>query len=299
MHPSREDWGSGPNIPNRHLSIYTDGSKLDLRVGCGIYSKDLNLSISYRLPDQCSVFQAEVKAIHCTAKWLLDHEIFGENIYIFSDSQAAIKSLAGVSSTSILVNECRKSLDEIASHSNLKLYWVPGHCDITGNCEADELARSGTRLPTVTFPLIGTPLATIKLQVKEWYTAQANAIWRAESTCSTTRQTWPSLTRRRTIDLLSLNRRSIQLTTSVLTGHCALGKHAERLGLPFNDYCRSCGSEEEEETVLHLMCQCPALARKRLTTLGAAFFPSLTSLSSLDIKDIARFLIKSNWFQPT
>ena len=161
--PSREDWHSGLVSSSQHISIYTDGSKLDLRVGFGIYSDDLNLRLSFRLPDNCSVFQAEVMAIKHTADWLLYNEIFGKNIYIFTDSQAAIHSLGGVSWTSKLVNECRLSLNEIACHSTTHIYWVPGHSDIHGNCQADELARAGTLLPDTSFTSIGIPLATTEI----------------------------------------------------------------------------------------------------------------------------------------
>ena len=47
------------------MDIYIDGSKLDNENG--IYSGKLNLNISLRLPDICSVFQAEVVAIYLAA----------------------------------------------------------------------------------------------------------------------------------------------------------------------------------------------------------------------------------------
>ena len=64
-------------------------------------------------------------------------------------------------------------------------------------------------------------------------------------------------------------------TVAMLTGHCIMGRHAERMSLPFNDFCRGCRSIEEEETVFHFLCQCPSLARYRYRLFGSPFLVSL------------------------
>jgi len=51
--PDREEWNG----------FYTDGSKLERQVGGGVYSEQLDIRKSFRLPDHCSVFQADVQAI--------------------------------------------------------------------------------------------------------------------------------------------------------------------------------------------------------------------------------------------
>ena len=56
--PGRYDWNY-----NTILDVYTDGSKLDNGFGNGVYSGKLDLKISLRLLDYCSLFQAEVMAI--------------------------------------------------------------------------------------------------------------------------------------------------------------------------------------------------------------------------------------------
>ena len=71
MIQSRNDWDPNAVVHPEHLDIYTDGSKLDNGVGSGIYSGKLDLSISLRLPDYCSVFQAEMMAIYRPAQWIL------------------------------------------------------------------------------------------------------------------------------------------------------------------------------------------------------------------------------------
>jgi ribonuclease HI len=52
------------------------------------------------------------------------------NIYIPSDSQAAIKALGKYQITSKLVWDCHQSLIQLAKHNRVQLIWVLGHEDI-------------------------------------------------------------------------------------------------------------------------------------------------------------------------
>ena len=68
--PDRVDWDN--NIPGRsgNLKFYTDGSKLNGKVGYGLYYKELDVNLAGRLPDTCSVYQAEILTIRDVAEWL-------------------------------------------------------------------------------------------------------------------------------------------------------------------------------------------------------------------------------------
>ena len=61
--PSRDDWYPDVMILPDLLDIYTDGSKLDNRVGNGDYSGKLDLNISLLLSNYYCVFQVEVIVI--------------------------------------------------------------------------------------------------------------------------------------------------------------------------------------------------------------------------------------------
>ena len=76
--------------------------------------------------------------------------------------------------------------------------------------------------------------------------------------------------------------RNISTIVGVITGHCVIGKHSSRLGVISHDYCRICNDEEEEETILYLLCSCPSLTHNRLKFLGARFLHDLTALSKMD-----------------
>lgn len=53
--------------------IYTDEYKMDCGVGTAIYSQDLDISISFRLADSASIFQAEVVGIEKAGGGLLNN----------------------------------------------------------------------------------------------------------------------------------------------------------------------------------------------------------------------------------
>ena len=68
--PCRDEWVDRTPGNRRYVDFYTDGSKLDSQVGLGVYSEDLGLEMALRMPDYCSVYQAEILAIAKVAKWL-------------------------------------------------------------------------------------------------------------------------------------------------------------------------------------------------------------------------------------
>ncbi|KAH8289000.1 hypothetical protein KR054_009804, partial [Drosophila jambulina] len=77
----------------QHLNIYTDGSKMEGGVGAGLYCTDPEMRLSYKLPSQCSIFQAEVFAIGKAAQLAQNINRSYEAVNLFVDSQAAIRSM--------------------------------------------------------------------------------------------------------------------------------------------------------------------------------------------------------------
>lgn len=295
--PSREKWTANLVKPNGTL-FYTDGSKLEGRVGSGVFSESPPLNLSFRLPEYCSVFQAEMVAINEAAKWVLQSGLESNEISILSDSQAVIKSLNSVYLTSKAAIQCREALNELATKVRVNVVWVPGHRDITGNCMADELARAGTKLAAISANTIpGAPIAERRSLLRKEILRLTNLRWREERSCTSSRQVWPELNLRRTKDILSLSRNSIGNAIAAITGHWLGGCHAARMGiLEQNDFCRSCRDEEEEETMVHLLCHCPALSRKRFSAMGQPLFDNLSDLQSVGIKSLMQFINSSYWF---
>jgi len=58
--------------------------------------------------------------------------------------------------------------------------------------------------------------------------------------------------------LLSFNRTQTRVLIGLLTGHNTLRRHLHIIGLCNDHMCRKCGTEEE--TSVHILCECEALA---------------------------------------
>jgi len=76
-------WGFSPVIVHRRLNSQTGG---------GVFSPELDIKVSFPLPDYCCVLQAEVMAIQEAMSHLDTSEHHDIYILIFSDSQAALRA---------------------------------------------------------------------------------------------------------------------------------------------------------------------------------------------------------------
>jgi len=86
----RTDWDNLQNQFENAVNIYTDGSKLNSQTAGLVFFPELGIKVSFRLPDHCSVLQAEVMAIQEAMSHLDTSEHHDIDIFIFSDSQAAL-----------------------------------------------------------------------------------------------------------------------------------------------------------------------------------------------------------------
>jgi ribonuclease HI len=119
------------------LIWYTDNSKTGKGTGAEVYCCGTRIKLSFSLGTYTMVFQAEVYAIKACADENMDRNYKNRNIYILSDSQAAIKALGKYQITSKLVWECHQSLVQLARQNRVQLVWVLGHEGIAGNETAD------------------------------------------------------------------------------------------------------------------------------------------------------------------
>jgi hypothetical protein len=69
--------------------------------------------------------------------------------------------------------------------------------------------------------------------------------------------------------LLSFNRTQSRGVIGLLTGHNTLRRHLHIMGLCDSPICRKCGAGEESS--VHILCECEALASLRHTYLGSFF----------------------------
>ena len=124
---------------------------------------------SFRLPQYCSVFQAEIKAIKEAASALLRTEKY-KFVRFFIDSQAAIKALDSREITSCLVRDAKNELNKAARNRRITLYWTRAHIGTEGNEFADRAAKEGGQLALVED--IAMPKVELHNKIREMYYEQ-------------------------------------------------------------------------------------------------------------------------------
>ncbi|XP_048486450.1 uncharacterized protein LOC125490643 [Plutella xylostella] len=268
--PEREKWNDDKALQtfrSGDIVWYTDGSKKEGLAGSGIYGERPRARKYASLGRFASVFQAEIYAIIGCAYENLDRAFTRRNIFILSDSQAALKALTSAEVNSKLIMECILILNKIGANNRVTLRWVPGHCGINGNEEADELARLGAEsLPLGPEPIIGLPKCTSRREIKDWAQNQSLEAWNNVPGQHHARALIVGYSQKFTRRALELTRNQLRVLTRTLSGHCRLNSHLHKMGLSDTPTCRFCN--EEDETPMHILCECEAIIHKRNRILG-------------------------------
>lgn len=106
----------------------------------------------------------------------------------------------------------------------------------------------------------------IAASVTRWISSQNLRRWRELETCRQAKLMMPEPTVKKAKKVLSYTRGTLSWLTALVTGHGNFMYHLKKMRLVEDDTCRLC--LEEVETATHIVCECPALSRRRLAIMG-------------------------------
>ena len=253
------------NLKNGTIKWYTDGSVMENGTGLGVFGP--RVKHSEALGRNTSIFQAEVAAILRCACLNLSRGYRNKEIAILSDSQAALKALSSTTTQSKLVEETIAELETLAQTNKVSLLWVPGHTRISGNEEADTLAKAGSCNTMIgPEPCFGLGRHTIRQHLREMENNHKLQHWETQDGMRQAKALIQGFNHKRFKAMISIGKNQIRILTGLLTGHCKLRNHLFNIGLSNTNLCRFC--ELDAETSEHILTKCDALARRRKLQLG-------------------------------
>jgi ribonuclease HI len=171
------------------IHIYTDGSGIDGHVGAAAVCTTTGDTRSSYLGKETksTVYVAELQGINLAlgiAQETNSHENNWEKIIIYTDNQAAIRSVArpkGKSGAYILSRITQRVEDLYSKGKTIVIKWIPAHKGVLGNEAADKAAKeatgwreNGTRGPRSEEP---EELYSLKTTLNTWIHREAHTRW--------------------------------------------------------------------------------------------------------------------------
>ena len=261
-------------LPKADVVVYTDGSAKHsvYSGGSGIYITYNGLTYRGRKPAGTftSSYRAEVIALAQATKHLLTLPLApSPQINIFTDSQSAIMRLRSGRSTQTGVYEDQiwDNLLQLQHNHNatIVVQYVPGHCGLPGNEEADKLAGEARRLDqsNINFDLTTAYACIRRVTNRAWSGSQPREHLHFEVTGG-----------HRPVRVPSHSRNDDVLLSRLRTGHSPiLLDYRIRFNLYTEQLSCSCGAPE---TLSHLLVDCTQYAAARKLC-----FPEISDQPSL------------------
>lgn len=218
--------------------VYTDGSA-DAAIkngGSGVLIRHPDgRTHSGSLPagERSSNYRAELTALREAARLINADEHPPPHIVFLTDCKSAIQSLQSPSEQ--MERDTQRLLCDLSQRTQVAVQWIPAHCGLAGNEEADRLARLGSRQEQTSPPVSYKEAKTLikrklQTQFKEHHSHPSD-------------DQMPHLQRRQQTTIFRLR-----------TGHCRLRDHLYRLGL---SHTPDCTCQTGPQTPEHILQSCP------------------------------------------
>ncbi|CAL1682463.1 unnamed protein product [Lasius platythorax] len=261
------------------ICIYTDGSKTQNSdfAGYAVVTLNENIRLMKRTPNCLSIFTLEALAVRDALTLIEERDL--RHVTIFSDSKSVLSAIKNFPSGSRTLSVIYKIKDKLKnmkeSGFEVKMIWIPSHCNIIGNELADARAKAATHQGDEWDGEI--PLGDIKSGMKnslfnkfyEWceITGKERGTFYFNNYFNKNRKIWF-----RDVDI---PRKAVVSLCRLRCGHTSLRDSLARFNIVSSPVCQSC---ETNESANHVFWQCPRFDRQRKNlikeiTLSRGFLP--------------------------
>lgn len=255
----------------KDLSIYTDGSGIEDRIGaaavCPFTGQTRSAFLGFSTTS--TVYAAELYGISLALRIAQDYAERGgsrHNVAIYTDNQAAIWSVTKAEGRtgSYILEEIARQVQDLQSRRKLvQIRWIPAHVGIPGNEAADKTAKEatgwradGTRAPAAEEPAKLFPLkTTLRRRCKQQAEMAWSAKWRKNDGGRATFRNTPAPTKRVLKLHQGLRKRDSALLVQLRTEKIGLRDFLYSRHVP--DIASSrCDCGAIRQTVAHVLLYC-------------------------------------------
>ena len=264
--------------------IYTDGSKAEEKVAAAAVAKKGKKIHQCRLPDNSSVFTAELRAILLALKEIYQSQ--NSSFLILSDSLSALEALSSLKMTHPLLVEIYELHETLLSEGKTIVFiWVPSHIGIRGNEMADSAAKDALSQDIPRYPVQSVPYKDFKPKVNSYIHNLWQTRW-DEETHNKLHSARPNLSD--ALQTFCRNRKEETTLSRLHIGH-TYATHSHLVNGKDPPWCHAC---DQPWTVKHFLLECADLLETRLKYYDCSSLKDL--FTTVSISSICGYLQEIN-----
>ena len=220
-----------------------------MKVGCAAVFQ--NQELLKRLPNESSIYSAEVIAIDLAMNIIANHK--SSKFIIYSDSKSVLQVLQSKNSSTPLITRLLDKMNTLSKNNSIILTWIPSHLGIQGNERADRAVKKAlqTRISNTKIPYTDLKPLINKFIIKKWQKSWDDQIQNKLHHIQDTIGEWPARYRR--------NRKEEVIISRLCIGHTHI-THSHLLKGEDSPVCLTC---KVPLTVKHILINCDRFRRIR------------------------------------
>ena len=217
-----------------------------------------------------SSYQADKSAMVRAITWLDEYEDW-HSALMLCDCKTLVETIANSNQPDGDVHRIQSAIAELCMKKEVRILWVPGHCNLRGNELADLEAKLGSEVAQLSVPLDSSTRAAL-IRREERQSSLTHPRLTAICTSRPREEEEALLQKADRTDLIRFR----------CGHHPNLRRWQHMTGILETDSCRLCAKEEESSE--HLWLRCPAfIAERQRLGLGGPLMSSCAKLALLRI----------------